>query len=145
MAYPLQSKNHIYARYPTIITTHTGRLSSLFLLYIRKKNKRRLIQIYIHKSVKIALSTGIGRIRAVAHTTHSRLKIFDQIIFPTAISVSFLIAAITDVASSGIEVHTATILAPIRTVETSKVRASDDACDTSASQPTYSQMTPRII
>lgn len=76
------------------------------------------------RSVASGHSAAIGLIAAVSHPTHKILKIFEPIIFQIAISVCFLSAAITDVASSGTDVPIATILAPISTVETLKSVAS---------------------
>ena len=55
----------------------------------------------------------IGDMSQLTQSTKSILNIFEPIIFPIAISVSFLRAAITEVASSGRLVQTATIVSPI--------------------------------
>lgn len=47
---------------------------------------------------------------ALIHNTHKILNIFDQTIFPTAISDFFFITATMEVVSSGSDVHKATIV-----------------------------------
>ena len=58
-------------------------------------------------------ANGTGITRLDNPTTNKMLKILLPIIFPTAISQFFFIAADTDVNSSGKEVPKATIVSPI--------------------------------
>lgn len=55
----------------------------------------------------------IGLMDADNPKTHKMLKIFEPIIFPIDISISFFIAAATDAANSGRLVPSATIVNPI--------------------------------
>lgn len=70
---------------------------------------------------------------------------FEPMIFHNAISVCFFVAAITEVASSGIDVQTATILAQISTVETLNMVARRTALVTSASHQIYNHHTHSAI
>ena len=67
----------------------------------------------IHKSKYIPGYDGRGVISQVAHKIQRVLNIFDHTTAHIAISVFFFIAAITLTASSGREVHTATIVTHI--------------------------------
>ena len=69
------------------------------------------------------VSTGTGLTTLHNHMIHTILKMFDQMIFPTAMSVCLLLAAMTEVTNSGTDVHIATILAPIITFETPNISA----------------------
>jgi len=62
-------------------------------------------------------SAGIGAITAVRPRMPKMLKMFDPTMLPTAISVCLRSAATTDVASSGSEVPTATMVSPITASE----------------------------
>lgn len=56
---------------------------------------------------------GTGVISALEPTTNKILKIFDPMMFPIAIIAPTLLAAVTEVTSSGNEVPRATIVRPI--------------------------------
>ena len=57
---------------------------------------------------------GIGLIIALIPKIKKILKMFEPTMFPTAISVFFLYAAVADVANSGSDVPRATIVKPIK-------------------------------
>jgi hypothetical protein len=73
---------------------------------------RVLEKIIIIISILLIAQNGSGFIKELTANTQSRLKIFEPITFPMAISIFFFLAAITDVTSSGIEVPIATIVNP---------------------------------
>ena len=86
-------------------------LTSFFLL-ITHKSKSRPAPKAIKVSIRKLLSKTTGVINAVVPTTNRILKILLPTIFPIAISAFPLIAAETDVKSSGREVPSATMVKP---------------------------------
>jgi hypothetical protein len=73
------------------------------------------------------------------------LKIFEPTIFPTAISLCHFLAAITDVASSGRDVHTATIVKPMTISDIPNVRAIATAPSTNIFPPKKSPRSHPMI
>ncbi len=73
------------------------------------------------------------------------LKMFEPTIFPTAISLCHFLDAITDVASSGRDVHTATIVKPITISDIPKDRAIATAPSTNIFPPKKRPQSPPII
>ena len=76
---------------------------------------------------------------------HSMLNIFDPIKFPIEISVSFLKAAIEEVANSGTLVPNAIIVAPITLSETSKYFAISTAPSNIQSEPKANAIHPSTV
>ena len=96
-------------------------------------------------SVLSTISTFTGLMTPQSPPIRKILKILDHTIFPIAISVCHLFAAIIDVTSSGTEVHIATILAPIMIFETPNISANKLAYLTIRSPHTYNAYIPKTI
>ena len=92
--------------------------------------------------LRIALSIGIGFIKAQIPRTAKRLKIFEPVTLLSAISLEPLIAAEVLTASSGALVPIATMVNPIITPGTLKVRASEELPSTKKSAPFISVANP---
>lgn len=89
--------------------------------------------------------TGTGLITLHNHAIRKTLKIFDQMMFPIAISVCLFLAAMTEVTSSGTDVPIATILAPIMIFDTPNISANILAYSTIKSPHTYNPYIPNTI
>ena len=114
--YPLQTKKTIYPIYIATKSIQIGLVSDLFLLKYTTRKSRMVIPIRKRMSCETIIGISVGLTREVILPIHRILKIFEPIIFPIARSAWRLSAAMTDVTSSGTEVQTATILAPMSTV-----------------------------
>ena len=102
--------------------------------------------IMIGKSnVRKREATGIGAIRAVTPRIPRTLKMLDPTILPIAISDWRRNAAVSEVASSGRDVPTATMVRPINASDTSKSRATDTAPSTKNRAPNNSAARPNPI
>ena len=73
------------------------------------------------------------------------LKMFEPIIFPTAISFSFFIDALIDVTISGSDVPTATMVKPIKSSERPNFSAIPTAASTVTLPPKITPAKPSII
>ena len=82
---------------------------------------------------------------AVTPSIQKTLKIFDPTIFPMAISDWLRRAAIIEVANSGSEVPTATMVRPISNSESQSARARSEAPDTNIFPPINSPIKPNTI
>lgn len=80
--------------------------------YPNQKTKS-VAQMLTSKSQFVPGRLGIGEMLALTPRIKRILKILDPMIFPRAMSVFFLYAAIAEVASSGSEVPTAIIVSPM--------------------------------
>lgn len=93
---------------------HSFLSTTNFFLHIKTKtNKRTVANIVIKTSLSNHVLNGRGLITALSHKIQKILNMFDHIIFQIAISDFLFIAATIDVANSGREVHTATIVSQI--------------------------------
>ena len=94
---------------------------------------------------KISCGESNGAIREVIPNTERILNIFDPTIFPTEIALSFLNAAMAEVASSGSDVPKATTLIPITISEMPRYRAKNIAPSTNKFAPNASAIVPPRI
>ena len=94
---------------------------------------------------KISCGESSGVIRDVIPKTKRILNIFDPTIFPTEIALSFLKAAIAEVANSGKDVPKATTLIPITISEIPKYRAKNIAPSTNKLAPNARAIIPPKI
>lgn len=97
------------------------------------------------RSTNDVARNGRGATIAEAPSMTRRFMILDPMIFPTAISDFPLLAAIIEVASSGVLVPIATIVSPIIDSESQSIVARSTAPVTSDFPPTRSRDTPPVI
>src|SRR5690625_210817 len=81
-------------------------------LVLEKINKQTVRNIRMVMSTNTLLSTGKGEMTEADPSTKSMLKILLPTILPSAISLSFFHAAVTDVTNSGSDVPIAIIVNP---------------------------------
>ena len=108
-----KNKNATYVKYKITIKTPCHLFITLFLPTNIAKNNITLANIVITISPLELLLNGKGRISELTPRIQKILKIFEPTIFPIAISDCFLYAATAEVANSGNDVPTATIVKPI--------------------------------
>lgn len=102
--------------------------------------------IIIHKSIlKSVKLNAMGFTIDVKPSTVKMLKIFDPMMFPTEISLSFLTAAIIEAVSSGTLVPNATTVIDITRSLIPISAASDEAPVTSNLEPTASPTDAKTI
>lgn len=106
---------------------------------------RSVAQMLTRRSQLVPDRLGIGAIVALTPSIKRMLKIFDPIIFPSAMSVFFLYAAIAEVASSGSEVPTAIIVSPMILSLIPRLFAIHTAPLTIHSPQRMSPVNPRMI
>lgn len=126
-------------------TPPSKRVSLCFLKINMNTKSNAVAPIATSTSVEAAVLNGSCVIVAVNPRIKNTLKIFDPTILPTAISSCFLRVATTDVASSGNDVPTPTIVSPINASLSPAVCATFTASVTKIFPPSTKPARPKTM